>query len=167
MEADLPNLRRGPPRTVVEDCLRRGRSRFGCRVVHYCVQSNHLHLLVEARDKEALGRGMKGLQVRIARRLNGLHGRRGRVFTHRYHARILRTPREVRNALAYVLNNARRHQKRERPADWIDPLSSGGEFDGWSGRAPTRAACFARPHSWLLDRGWRRHGLIRIDEVPG
>src|SRR5882724_2800867 len=42
------------------------------RIVHFSVQADHLHLLVEARDKRALSAGIKGLAVRIARRVNAL-----------------------------------------------------------------------------------------------
>jgi REP element-mobilizing transposase RayT len=37
------------------------------RLIHLSVQSNHLHLIVEAADRNALGRAMRGLQIRMAR----------------------------------------------------------------------------------------------------
>jgi hypothetical protein len=77
--------------------------------VHYSVQGNHLHLLVEARDEKALSRGMNGLGVRVARGLNKVMRRRGKVLDDRYHGHILRTPTEVRRARAYLLQNARKH----------------------------------------------------------
>jgi hypothetical protein len=107
---------------------------------------------------------MQGLLVRIARALNRLWARKGSVFSDRYHARQLRTPHEVRRALVYVLNNARRHGL---PIPGIDLFSSGRWFDGWSrksvfaSRGPAATA-----QSWLLRVGWRLHGLIRLDEVP-
>ena len=94
---------------AIRDCLRAVPRQRALRVVHYSVMPNHIHLLVEAVDGVALARGTQGLSIRIARALNRILGRRGRVFADRYHARILRTPLEVRRALAYVLNNARRH----------------------------------------------------------
>ena len=84
---------------VVRHALVAG-SAGGLRVVEYTVQSNHLHLLVEVSNHPALSRGMIGLTVRLARGLNRLWRRRGRVFPDRYHARALTSPREVRNALA-------------------------------------------------------------------
>jgi REP-associated tyrosine transposase len=84
-------------------------SRGGFRVVHYSVQGNHLHLLVEARDRKQLGGGMNGLGVRVARGLNRAMRRHGKVLADRYHAHILRTPSEARRARAYLLQNARRH----------------------------------------------------------
>jgi REP element-mobilizing transposase RayT len=86
-----------------------GREQFGFRLVHYSVQGNHIHLLVEAHDRRALARGMKGLGVRIARRLNRVMGRRGRVLADRYHARVLRTLAEVRNVRNYLTTNAHHH----------------------------------------------------------
>ncbi|HEY1555591.1 MAG TPA: hypothetical protein VGF94_12225, partial [Kofleriaceae bacterium] len=54
--------------------------------------------------------------------------RSGAVFPDRYHARILKSPTSVRNAIRYVVNNWRKHQEHraallsEFP---IDPFSSG------------------------------------------
>ena len=99
----LPSLRAQRCIKVLREAFRGGRERFGFRLVQYAVQPDHLHLVVEARNKRALSSGAQGLCIRIARRLNRLFHRSGRVFADRYHARPLRTPREVRNALAYVL----------------------------------------------------------------
>src|SRR6185312_2851121 len=86
-----------------------GANRFGFRLVHYSVQGNHVHLLVEATHEKALSKGMNGLGTRIARRLNRVMGRKGRVLDDRYHGHILRTPTEVRRARTYLLQNARKH----------------------------------------------------------
>src|SRR5690606_25673201 len=138
------------------------------RIVHYAVLRNHLHLLVEAKDREALSRGLQGLGIRLARAVNRFAGRAGAVFGDRYHAHILRTPREVRNALAYVLNNARHHGIGRLRRDWIDPYSSAAAFDGWL--QPVSRVRFAIPvaqaHTWLLAKGWRRHGLLDPAIVP-
>jgi len=77
--------------------------------VHYSVQGNHVHLLVEAKSEKSLSRGMCGLGVRVARGLNRVMRRRGKVLGDRYHGHILRTPTEVRRARDYLLQNARRH----------------------------------------------------------
>lgn len=102
-----PSLRRAHARELVFAALAAARERHGMRVVHFSVQANHLHALVEASDARALARGMQGLAVRIARALNRLWGRSGRLWCDRFHSRVLRTPREARNALVYVLHNAR------------------------------------------------------------
>jgi REP element-mobilizing transposase RayT len=142
--------------------------RFGFRLVHYSVQRDHLHFIAEAKERNALSRGVQGLLIRIAKALNRLWGRKGSVFADRYHSRQLRTPREVRSALAYVLNNARKHGLRLAQA--VDLFSSGCWFDGWREKLRTRgmpAACPVAPaRTWLLERGWRRTGLIGRGEVP-
>jgi REP-associated tyrosine transposase len=146
------------------------------RLAHYSLQGNHAHLIVEAAGRDALGRGMKAIAARLARAVNRVFARSGPVLADRYHVRVLRTPREVRNALAYVLLNARRHAARAgrtlSRAVRIDPASSGRWFDGWKGanapEPPPDLPAVARPRTWLLARGWReRGGLLDPDEVPG
>ena len=108
----LPSLRRNIVRARILLALGEGRERFGFRLNQFSLQSNHVHLIVEADDALALSRGMKGIAVRVARTVNRVWKRRGSVFSDRFHARALRTPREVRAALAYVLHNARHHGLR-------------------------------------------------------
>ena len=53
---------------------------------------------------------MNGLGVRVAKGLNRVMGRSGKVLDERYHGHILRTPTEVRNARVRILTtNAERH----------------------------------------------------------
>ena len=171
----LPRLRNKKALRVLKNALSAGSDRFGFRLAHFSVQANHLHLICEANNQKALSRGMQGLSIRVAKGLNRLWQRKGRVFADRYHARILRTPREVRNALCYVLNNARRHARRLGKA-LLDPFSSGFWFNGWKetrGREPPGVPGakedppLARATTWLLTKGWRRRGLIGMGEVPG
>ncbi|MFH0944420.1 MAG: transposase, partial [Planctomycetota bacterium] len=167
----LPRLRSKRPYRVLREAFAKGSERFGFRLCHYSVMGNHMHLIVEAKDRRALSRGMQGLVIRMARGLNRLWERSGKVFGDRYHARILKHPREVRNALSYVLNNARRHALALKWA--IDLFASGPWFDGW--RATRRLVEVpagverptAEPHTWLLNKGWRKRGLIVPTEVPG
>jgi hypothetical protein len=139
--------------------------------VEYTIQDDHLHLIVEADDRKALGRGMMSIATRVVRAVNRVLRRAGPVLRDRYHLRVLRTPLEVRRALAYVLLNARKHLGRlAPPVGGFDPASSGAWFDGWrSGIVAPRGstAPFARPLSWLLRAGWRRHGLLDPSDVPG
>ncbi len=142
------------------------------RIVEFNVLANHLHLITEAAGNDALARGMQGLEVRLARRLNSALMRKGKLFAYRYHARYLETPRDVRNCLRYVLLNRKHHAAEQRFARyWIDPRSSAPWFDGWA--EPIRreyradeAAPTARATTWLLARGWRRHGPLAFDERP-
>jgi putative transposase len=168
----------------------RSQSLFGCvrrqiavakrrllRIVHYSVQSNHIHLLIEAADRGRLGAGMKGFGVRVAKNVNRMLSARGHIWADRYHARPLRTPREVRNALVYVLFNRAKHGGGAAP----DRCSSVIFFDGWSdapaarertalARMPIRGSPdklpVVRPRTWLLSSGWKRLGLLPRNAQP-
>ena len=171
---DARGLRRDRVLGALRASFRAERDRLGFRLVHYAIQHDHWHMVVEADDDRALARGMMRLNIRCARAVNRLAGRRGRVFRDRYHAQPLRTPKIVRHVLAYVLLNRRRHiaktGRRPHPRPEADFYSSGAAFDGWRGETPP-ATCddmaVVAPRCWLLRAGWRRHGLIRLDEVPG
>jgi len=147
------------------------RGRF--RITHYVIQPDHVHAIVEAASLDDLANGMKSLGARLARAVHRAFRLRGRVLADRYHLHILRLPREVRNAIAYLLLNARRHlAKRGRrvpAACRVDPASSGRWFEGWRcmvARAHDPPAV-AASRTWLLRIGWRRLGLIDPNEVPG
>jgi REP element-mobilizing transposase RayT len=157
----------------VERSFARACERGAFRLVHYSLQGNHAHLIVEATNRVELGRGMKAISSRLARAVNRIFERSGPVLADRYHVRVLRTPREVRNAIAYVLFNARKHAARAgrtlSRAFRIDPASSGRWFEGWTRPAgrPDALSPVAAPCSWLLAVGWKRSGLLDIAEVPG
>ena len=140
------------------------------RVVHFSIQTNHVHLMVEAHDTSFLSRGMLGLAVRLARALNRELDVTGRVWRERYHARPLRTPREVRNAIVYVLMNAKKHGSR---IAGLDPCSSARWFAGIrreSGRAerdePRSPSPVSEARTWLGRIGWRKYGLVASTERP-
>ena len=147
------------------------------RLVEYSIQHNHLHLIVEAESQDALSRGMKSIASRFAKAVNRTFRRRGRVIAGRYHVQLLTSPRQVRNALRYVLLNVRKHFKQREghaPPVKIDAASSGSRFDGWRpspesfrARATQEEVGVAKAASWLLSLGWRRHGLIDPSAVPG
>src|SRR5262245_45496999 len=105
----LPRLRQKAEYAALRAAFVRGKDRFGFRLCHYAVLNDHLHLICEATDRAALRRGLQGLAIRIARALNKLWRRKGKVFADRYHDRVLTSPREVRNAIVYVMGNARHH----------------------------------------------------------
>jgi hypothetical protein len=154
--------------------LREVCERGAFRVCHFSIQGDHLHLIVEAAGKEALARGMKSVAARIARAVNRVFGRKGRALFGRYHLQILRSPRQVRNALAYVLLNARKHWKKRNgsaPPVVLDIASSGAWFDGWKHPPPTAELKGSPPVAparfWLLREGWRPRGLVDPAEVPG
>jgi len=173
----LPSLRTVRIVREIERTFARGCSRTGFRLVHYSLQGNHAHLIVEARDRDALGRGMMAIGTRLARAVNRAVGRSGRVLADRYHVRVLPTPREVRNALRYVLLNVRHHSAIARSALKqavpLDPASSARWFDGWKckrtedGGETNPKRSVAPPRTWLLSVGWRRHGLLDPADIPG
>ncbi len=165
----LPPLRSRGAYAALRAAFAAGCDRFGFRLTQYSVQRDHIHMICEAKERRALARGVQGLLIRVAKALNRLWGRKGSVFGDRYHDRVLRTPKEVRSTLAYVLNNARKHGLRLAQA--MDFFSSGPWFDGWREKFTARgvpAACpVAAGRTWLLCIGWRRQGLIGLAEVPG
>jgi len=140
-------------------------SRADFRIIQFTVQNDHVHLIAEADASRALSSGLRGLAIRIARAVNRALGRRGRVWGDRYHARALTTPRAVRNALVYVVNNFRKHL---RHVTGIDPCSSAAWFTGW--REPPAAGVGPPPvaaaRTWLARVGWLRYGTIELDEGP-
>jgi len=166
---DVPSLRVAKLVTAFERTLRQSCERGDFRVVHYSLQSNHVHVLVEAADRVALGRGMKAVGARLARAVNRVFGRAGPVLADRYHLRVLQTPREARNALRYVLLNARHHASRRTGHARLDPASSARWFDGWTTivSGSKENGPVARARTWLLAIGWKRHGLIDPADVPG
>ncbi len=169
----VPSLRGGALVHEWRRSLAEANERGDFRVPHYSLQGDHAHRIVEAHEKDALACG-----PRLARAVNRVGQRSGPVLDGRYHHRSLRSPREVRRALAYVLLNARRHLAKSRGVSrsapvHLDGASSARWFDGWrpdvASRLPeTPPGCeVARPRTWLLRVGWRRHGLVDPSEVPG
>jgi REP element-mobilizing transposase RayT len=162
---DVPSLRAHPTFVSLQRAIGRA-TRLSFRVIHFSVQTDHLHLIVEAESSETLRRGLQGLAGRCARAINRASNHRGRVWRHRYHAHTLQTPSEVRRAIAYVLLNFRKHLRAEAG---VDPRSSGQWFDGWA-EAPLSSVwprLVALPRTWLASAGWRRAGgPIATDEGP-
>jgi hypothetical protein len=127
----------------------------------------HIHLIVEAEDRAALSRGIQGLASGLARIVNATTGCRGmKLWRDRYHARPLRTPREVRTCLIYVLRNSAKRWVLSA----VDPFSSAPWFDGFAGHPPVRTdpAPTVAASTWLLAAGWRARGggRIRPGEAP-
>jgi REP element-mobilizing transposase RayT len=140
LEKDIESLRKRDSYHAFRAALTTAYRRDDFRVVHISLQRAHAHFVVEVDDERALAKGMQGLQVAAARRLNAAISKRqkskrcGRVFVDRYHARILRTPSEVRHAINYVINNWRHHDEHvglESRFWQVDYFSSGPTFTGW------------------------------------
>ena len=171
---EASGLRRRHVFRVVRRCIA-GIHGAPFRVCEFNVLSNHIHLVCEAGGARELGLGVQRLATRIALRVNRCLGRKGTVFADRYHARVLRSPRQTRNALLYVLQNRKHHEPDHRSLSF-DPWSSAASFSGWTRPLPRDAAWMrealatapatALPTTWLLQKGWCRHGLIDLDEAP-
>jgi putative transposase len=182
--AEVGTLRGFHTYKAVREAMITTYARARIRIVHISIQGTHIHLLVEAGGRLELARGMQGFEIACAKSLNAVlskrlgYRRRGTVFPDRYHAVIIRSPRQARGALAYVLNNWRRHREdRVRGArQWrIDLLSSAPSFNGFKDVDPSTLRFGEdylklpvwEPKTWLLSIGWKKHGLISATEVPG
>jgi REP element-mobilizing transposase RayT len=185
----ISSLRERALFSSVRHALNGGKDRFGFALVQFSVQSDHLHLIAEARDRRALSRGLQGLSIRVARAVNRRLDRAGGVFADRYHARALKTPRAVRLALRYVLLNVRKHMRgpgwpADVPPGFVDRCSSAPWFAGFT--RPSELAFGARAaraewarasgssdppvmpaQSWLLRAGQQRAGPFDVDDIPG
>ena len=165
-----PNLREQLLAGAVEDAIRLTRPE-GFRVVHFSTQSDHLHVLVEADSHEAFVRGMRSLSVRVAKRVNRTlrrPGLRGKVWGDRYHRHDLGTPREVRNALVYVLANFKKHFAVRTGAPLLDACSSAVWFTGWVAhrKLPDGDPPVVPARTKLLAELWQEHGLVHPGERP-
>ena len=170
LKEGLPNLREKENFLFVVQKLQEGQ-KDGFRIVHFSVQQNHVHLIVEAAGKDALHGGMRGLAVRLGKGLKRLWKLEDSVFADRYHARVLGTPTEVRNTLRYVLNNHLRHNPGARRGQ-PDPKSSSALFDGWKEVEAAVLEGELRPivaaRSYLIRKGWKlAGGKLSLFEVPG
>ena len=183
---EIGNMRRRDMYRAVRDASVVAAVRERIRIVQISIQDTHIHMLVEASDKQALARGMQGFQISVARNVNSAlrtdacRRRRGRVFAGRYHVVVIRTPTQARNTLAYVLGNWKKHRvgRGDLPATWLaDPFSSGISFPDWHEREAEHCMprlprdydplIVRRPRSWLLQSGWKRVGVIRASDSPG
>ena len=134
---------------VLRQCFARGKDRFGFRLAHFTVRGHRIHLLCEAPDSESLSRGVKGLSIRIARSLNRTLERKGRVFADRYGARILRTPTDVRNALAFVYGKP--HGTSVAPVET---------------RPGVLIEVVVPARTWLLSRAWKQRTTPPMGRGP-
>ena len=179
-----PNLRSQMVFRAIRSWIAKASARpLSFRVIHFSVQANHVHLIVEAPSRVWLWRGMQWLSARIAKHVNALAGRRGSLWRDRYHRHDLRTPREVRNAIVYVVMNVRKHARGadvERRKVSLDICSSAAWLDWWHPRAGPMlgalrddlvrhdlAECpVVASAVWLGRIGWKRLGLVRPSETP-
>lgn len=174
-----PNLRAEHLTSIVREEIRRASAKGGFRVVHFSIQANHLHLIVEANTGGDLSRGVQRLASRVARLINIAVGRRGRFWRERYHRADLSTPRQVRNALVYCLFNVRKHargpegERARRVLDvrcssvaWVDAWVANDDLKARIAAARAGPPLVVPPRTYLARRGWRRYGALRPNEMP-
>ena len=171
---DLPSLRSPAIFTALKIYAARVRD-FGVNVVHFSVQSNHIHMIVEVLNNQSLGRAMRSLAGRLGKMIRDLVKRGsaglpiGKVFFGRYHMRVIRSPLQMRNALRYVLLNFSQH---EELIDHLDQYSTASSFTEWRSLLRERYGAliedqvesliipgqreFGEAWSWLCKVGWMR-----------
>jgi REP element-mobilizing transposase RayT len=182
---DVGSLRRRKMYKALRDATITAALRERFRIIHISLQRTHVHMVVEADDKAALGRGMQGFLISAARHINTALGngdkrRRGPVCADRYHLEVITTPTRARHAISYVLGNWRHHgeDRAGLSSTWlIDPFSSAISFPDWKElqdqawmwpiRETHDPLMVRRPTTWLLAEGWKKAGEISAREVPG
>jgi REP element-mobilizing transposase RayT len=167
LRKSMPNLRQ----RRLQRALHKGilmSEKLGLRVIHYAMQTNHLHLIVEAKDNPGLARGMQSLIGRMGKIIRRYIGGKGSVFAGRYHLRVIKTASYMKNVLKYVLFNSARHLD---VIEHIDSFSSADSFTKWRqllGRkltgfiaaqvatmTPRKAPDVFAPKTWLASVGWQ------------
>jgi len=173
LDPSLPNLRGRQPVRVIERCLRTGKER---RAFVWCTfRSSRItcNLIVEALGAKALSAGIKGLSVRLARRLNTLLGRKGRVMIERYFGPSCARRRRSAGVCATCCSIG---GGMTRSAGGLGTGAGRSLFvrsllrrlaRGRATPPPPEERCVSPPRLWLLTTGWRSRGLISVDAVPG
>jgi len=83
----------------------------GLRVIYFTIQFDHLHLFIEPKNMRELSNGIRSLVCAMAERMRR-HLKLDKLKSFvkdRYHLHILKTPREVKNAIKYILGNTIKH----------------------------------------------------------
>ena len=159
MAQGLPSLRSPKFSRVFTSAIVRARA-FGLHIREFAIESNHLHLIAETDFSESLAKGMASLCARITWWMRKF--RKGRIFAGRFHSQALGSPRQVKNALRYVLFN---HAKHLGVKPFVDVYSSASSFERLYELEPTFRSkkrmtllrfCLGKPTSWLLSVGWLR-----------
>ncbi|WP_408096125.1 transposase [Peredibacter sp. HCB2-198] len=88
---------------ILKKAIKNARSQ-GIRILHFSLESNHVHLIIEATSNQILTKGMRSFTITFAKGIN-----KGRIQFERYHLHVLKTLRETRNAIHYVLFNHQKH----------------------------------------------------------
>jgi hypothetical protein len=95
--------------------------KMGLRVIHFTLEYDHVHLLIEAENNLILGKGMQAFGVTFSKALNRMRKIKGTVYKHRYHFRKIVGARQLKNVLNYIFNNGLKHQTAK---SLINPFNS-------------------------------------------
>jgi len=166
IQRGLPSLRTPRALRRLERAFRLGKERDGFALIHYSIQQDHLHLMVEVKNRRKLSKGLQALGIRLAKSLNAFwHRRKGNVFAERYFAAALEGWRQIWRTIRYVVNNGRKHGTWRKPRQ-ADPYSSGPWYWPWRDSdncRPLRRSPVMEPRSYepiCLP-------VVGIDAVPG
>ena len=167
----LPSFREQVVARAIGHVIRTMRTvRDDFRIVEFSIQTNHVHLIVEADDDKALSSAIRSFEARVSKVLNHhvLRRKRGKVWGDRYFRVDLGSPRQARHALAYVLQNAQHHGVV--PAGVKDPISSARWSDRYVTRAelPLETSLTSPSRTYMLNVLWEKRwpGAISPAEVP-
>ncbi|MGZ3789032.1 MAG: transposase [Bacteriovorax sp.] len=84
--------------------------RQGLKVIHYSLEYDHVHLLIEADNNYILGKGMQAFGVTLSKAINRMRKLKGGVYKHRYHFRHISSARELKNVMNYIFTNGLKHK---------------------------------------------------------
>ena len=132
------------------------------QIVDLSIQSNHIHLVVEAQNRKTAIRKMQGFMIAFAKRLNRILGRtKGKVWADRYFSRDIESSRDMHNVLSYIFANAKKHGVIPNEPDVYDVYSTASRFLGFP-RGETEPWPRPKPRTAMLSRWWRAHGPVRF-----
>lgn len=94
----------------LHDSIKKAR-KIGLRVIHYTLEFDHVHLLVEVDSNQQLAKGMQSFGISFSKGINKIKAQVGKVFKTRYHFRKLKSPNEIKNVIFYILGNSLKHKK--------------------------------------------------------
>jgi len=118
----------------------------GCRVLSYCLMSNHFHLLLEVPPMPEGGISDQELLERFTKWFNRMHSRTGTLWEDRFKSVIVESGIAARTMAAYIDLNPVRAGMVQDPADYRwssygEAVGGGKKGDGkkrrakaWSGR---------------------------------
>ena len=100
------------------EVLEEARGKFPIRLFHYCVMTNHVHLLFQVGHDDTLPKVMHWLSTTFVRRFNKATGRRGHLWEGRYRSSIIEQSSYFFRCMAYVDLNPVRARIVASPRDY-------------------------------------------------